>query len=100
MKITFKFNILITFALIAYLVILSPISENNPTPLLVESIFPGNSAAQILAGLLSITLGMIASLLIIRSLWNRLFPHLCGWKEINLAESYAISIFVAMFVIQ
>lgn len=100
MKVTVKFNILITLALIGYAALVSPILPDDPTPLLVESLFSESIAGQVIVGLLSAILSIIASMYIIRALWNRLFPHLCEWNEINLAESYAISIFGAMFVMQ
>jgi hypothetical protein len=100
MKVTVKFNILITFALIGYAALISPILPDDATPLLVESLFAESLTAQIIVGLLSAILSIIASMYLIRAIWNRLFPHLCEWKEINLAESYAISILAAIFVVQ
>jgi len=100
MKVTVKFNILITFALIGYAALISPILPDDATPLLVESLFTESLTAQIIVGLLSAILSIIASMYLIRAIWNRLFPHLCEWKEINLAESYAILILAAIFVVQ
>ena len=41
---------------------------------------------------------VIISRLITRSLWNRLITRLSGGQEINLAETYALSLFFGMFV--
>lgn len=100
MKVSVQFNIGMTFALIGYAVIISPVLIDDPTPLLVESMFPESVTLQVVVGLVSGILGIIAGMYIVRALWNRLFPSLCGWKEITLAESYAVSLLVAMFVIQ
>ena len=100
MKVTVPFNIGMTFALIGYSVIISPILLDDPTPLLVESLFPESVTFQLVVGVISGILGVIAGMYIVRALWNRLFPSLCGWKEITLAESYTISLLCAMFVIQ
>ena len=88
-----------TFALVGYAAIISPVLLDDPTPLLVESIFPDSVVLQVVVGLISGVLGIIAGMYIVRALWNRLFPSLCGWKDITLAESYAISLLAAMFVI-
>jgi len=98
MKITIKFNIGMTFAVIGYGLLLYPILSD--TPLLIDSLIPENSALQFIVVILSVGLAIPASMYIIRSLWNRLFPNLCGWKEINLAESYALSLFLGVFLIQ
>jgi hypothetical protein len=42
--------------------------------------------------LISVVLAAVAGTFIFRALWNRLFPHLCGWKPVNLAESYAFAL--------
>ena len=99
MKVTVQFNIGMTFALVGYAAIISPVLLDDPTPLLVESIFPDSVVLQVVVGLISGVLGIIAGMYIVRALWNRLFPSLCGWKDITLAESYAISLLAAMFVI-
>ena len=98
MKVTIKFNVAMTFAFFGYAVIVSPVLLDNPTPLMVESFFPDNELLQFLTLLLSFVFSIVISMYIIRALWNRLFPNLCGWKEINLAECYAMSLFLAMFL--
>jgi hypothetical protein len=98
MKITIKFNIGMTFAVIGYSLLLYPLLSD--TPLLIDSLIPGNLTLQFIIIILSIGLAIPASMYIIRALWNRLFPNLCGWKEINLAESYALSLFLGLFFIQ
>ena len=100
MKITIKYNIMISLALVGYLFVLSPLLSADQTPLLVETIFEENSPAIAIVSLISIVLSVVVSMLIIRSLWNRLFPKLCNWYEINLAESYALSLFFTVFLLE
>jgi len=99
MRVTIKYNILITLAMIGYIVVLSPFLEDEETTMLLESMLEGALVPMILLGGVSLVLGVIISMLIIRSLWNRLFPRLCNWSEINLAESYALSVFVMLFFV-
>tara|TARA_Y100000385_G_C12752827_1_gene491704 strand:+ start:130 stop:438 length:309 start_codon:yes stop_codon:yes gene_type:complete len=100
MKITIKYNIAISFALIGYMFLMCPILGDTEAPMLVETLFPDDLILQVTIGIASTVASTIAGMYIIRSLWNRLFPHLCNWKEINLAESYALSIFSTMFLIE
>ncbi len=87
-----------TFAFIGYSFLLFPILSDEP--LLIDSLFPESSALKFVLIISSVGLSIPASMYIIRALWNRLFPNLCGWKEINLAESYALSLFLGMFLMQ
>ena len=87
-----------TFAVIGYFLLLCPILSD--TPILVDSLFPENLSLRFIVIISSVGLSIPASMYIIRALWNRLFPNLCGWKEINLAESYALSLFLGVFLIQ
>ena len=96
MKITTKFNVGITFAVIGYFLLLYPILSDKPIG--VDSLFPENLPLRFIVIILSIGLSIPASMYIIKALWDRLFPNLCGWKEINLAESYALSLFLGMFL--
>lgn len=99
MPITIKYNVLVTLAFFGYMIVLSPLFPDTEIPLLVESIYEESVAAGIIVTLLSLILGIAISMYLIRSLWNRLFPKLCGWSVISLAESYALSIFLAIFVV-
>ena len=99
MKITIKYNIGITFAFVAYLFAACPILVDDETPLLVQTLFPNSVAIQVVVGVISVVCSTVILMYITRSLWNRLFPGLCGWKHINLAESYALSILVALFIV-
>ena len=100
MKITIKYNIMISLALVGYVFVLSPLLIDDQTPLLVETICEGNIPAIAIVSLISVVLSIVVSMLIIRSLWNRLFPKLCNWNEINLAESYALSLFFTVFLLE
>jgi hypothetical protein len=100
MKITIKYNIMMSLALIGYVIVLSPLLIDDQTSLLVETICEGNIPAMAIVSLISIVLSIVISMLIIRSLWNRLFPKLCNWNEINLAESYALSLFFTVFLLE
>lgn len=100
MKITLKFNIGMTFAVIAYALLLSPVLSGDDKPMLIEHFIPDSIALQIVGGLFSVASAVVALMYIVKTLWNRLFPSLCGWKEINLAESYALSLFFGVFFIQ
>jgi hypothetical protein len=85
---------------IGYALLLLPVLSDDPAPLVVDVIFPDSILLQALVSSLSAGGAVAASMYIVRALWNRLFPHLCGWKEINLAESSAISLFFGLFSIQ
>ena len=99
MNVTIKFNVGMTFAVIGYGLLLSPIQPNDPMPMLIKLLLPENLVLQYVGLILSVSLAILASMYIVKVLWNRLFPNLCGWKEINLAESYAISLFFTLFLI-
>ncbi len=86
-----------TFAVIGYCLLLYPILSDEPS--LVDTLFPENPLLRFIVLISSFGLSIPASMYIIRALWNRLFPNLCGWKEINLAESYALSLFLGVFLI-
>jgi hypothetical protein len=92
MRVTVPFNIGMTFALIGYMTLLFPMMPAEDAPMLAESMFPDSEPMQILAMLISVVLAAVAGTFIFRALWNRLFPHLCGWKPVNLAESYAFAL--------
>jgi hypothetical protein len=92
MRVTVTFNISITLALIGYSIFNALASTVDTMPLMVEQLFPGRDGLQWTTLLLSIVLGTIVYVLLFRALWNRLFPHLYGWKTISLAESYAFAI--------
>lgn len=96
MRVTVPFNIGVTLAVIGYLILLAPTLPDESAPMVVEGMFPGRDGLQAATLLLSIVLSTIAYMFIFRAVWNRLFPHLCGWKPINLAESYAFSIMIAV----
>ena len=96
MRVTVPFNIGMTLSVIGYLVLLAPTLPEESEPMVVEWIFPEREGLQAATLLLSIVLSTIAYMFIFRAVWNRLFPHLCGWKPINLAESYAFSIMIGL----
>ncbi len=98
MRVTVPFNIGMTFALIGYAILLFPVMPAEDAPVLAESMFPDSEPMQILAMLISVVLATVAGTFIFRALWNRLFPHLCGWKPVNLAESYAFSFVAAVLM--
>ncbi len=100
MKVTIRFNIGMTLAFIGYAVLVTPMLSYDSAPLLIESMFPDDVIVRITVGILSVASAIAASVYIVRALWNRLFPHLCGWKEITLAESYAVSLFGSIFLIR
>lgn len=58
--------------------------------------FPGRDGLQAATILLSFVLSTIVYMFLFRAVWNRLFPHFCGWKPINLAESYAFSVMIVL----
>lgn len=92
MRVTVAFNIGMTLAAIGYATLLFPTFTDDPTRWMVESMFPERLEMQAATVLLSIVLATIVFMFLFRAVWNRLFPHLCGWKPINLAESYAFSV--------
>lgn len=100
MKVTIKFNVGMTFALIGYAFLLSPLMPDESSPMIVESLLPNHEGLQFVIIILSAVSSVVVGMYICRALWNRLFPSLCGWKEITLAEAYAVSLFAAMFVIE
>jgi hypothetical protein len=100
MKVTIHFNNGMTFASIGYGLLLAPMFSDDSSPLLIETMFPENVVCQIIVGILSVVSAIVASMYIVKALWNRLFPSLCGRKEISPAESYAMSLFIGIFLIQ
>lgn len=98
MRVTVPFNIGMTMALIGCAILLFPTwTDEETAPLMVEWMFPERDGLQAATILLSIVLSVIVYMFAFRAVWNRLFPHLCGWKPINLAESYAFSIMIGLF---
>ena len=100
MIVTVRFNIWMTVAMIGYILLIAPFHRDDSTPMLIESLFPENILLKIVVGFFSVVFGVSAFMFIVKALWNRLFPHLCGWKAINLAESYAISLLIGIFLIK
>ncbi len=98
-EVTIKYNIGITFALIAYVATVSPFMESDPPKTFIDGLLASKPLLALLVAALSIIVSTVVSMFIIRSLWNRLVIKLSGWKEINLAESYALLLFFAIFFI-
>ena len=98
MRVTVPFNVGMTFAVIGYLLLLLPGMPADDPPSIAEAAFPDSDAMQVVLMLNSGLLAMVAGMFILRALWNRLFPHLCGWKPINLAESYALSLVLTVMI--
>ncbi len=99
MKVTTKYNILMTLAFLGYIILLSPFLEDDSTPLILDSICGDSVTWTLIISSLSLILSTIVLMMITRSLWNRLFPNLCGWKNLSYAESYALSLIFSMFTV-
>ena len=94
-SVTLKYNIGITFVFIAYAALSAPFMPDDDSALLISSIFEKFPAYAVVIGMVTLFLSLLVFMYAVRSIWNRLFPKICGWKEINLAEAYAISMIVA-----
>ena len=92
-EVTVKYNILITLAMIGYMIVSLPWMYSESERMIIDDLADISPIFATVAGIISFVLGIFISMLILRSLWNHLMPKLCGWKELNLAESYALSIF-------
>lgn len=98
-RVTVRFNVGMTFASLGYTALLFPINaEEDSSPLILESFFQDSPFLTFCALIVLLVLAVAAWMFIARALWNRLFPRLCGWNEITLAESYALSLLIAIFV--
>ncbi|EDM26176.1 hypothetical protein LNTAR_16553 [Lentisphaera araneosa HTCC2155] len=96
--VSIKYNIAMTFAFMAYIIVLAPLTEADSPKLLIEDLGVTNLFVALLAIVLCLIISVFISMLITRSLWNRLISRLSGWQEINLAEAYALSLFFGTFV--
>jgi hypothetical protein len=98
-NVTISYNIVMTFAVVGYAFLMSPFWSSTSGPTIIADWLPENWLGQFLVTVVAGVLGIVASMYIVRSLWNRLFPRLCGWREVNLAEAYALSLLGSMFLI-
>ena len=90
---------MITFAMIGYCLASVPFMTMEEGPkMLIEEIGEISPMLAWGIGALFMVIGVFISMLVIKSLWNRMFTRVCRWKEINLAESYALTIFAAMLL--
>ena len=97
-SISTQYNASMTLALACLVLSHYPLKEQNNTVLVIES-FAGNDPAMYIGlPVLGLVISIVISMHMIKSLWNRTFVNLCNWKVINLAESYAIILFFAIFV--
>jgi hypothetical protein len=90
---------MMTFAVVGYALLMSPFWSSAPEPTIIDGWLPENWLIQLFIIIAASVLAIVASMYIVRSLWNRLFPRLCGWREVNLAEAYALSLLGSMFLI-
>ena len=97
-KVTISYNIGMTLVFFLYAVFYAPFMPDDETPIMIEGFFEDSPAIAFAIAAIGFTATLVIFMYAIRSLWNRLFPQLCGWKEIGLAESYALGIFVAFLV--
>ncbi|MEM8639843.1 MAG: hypothetical protein AAGG51_13655 [Cyanobacteria bacterium P01_G01_bin.54] len=95
MKITTKFNIWMTFVFIVHEILLLIFEPDDDSSYFLNSMFRNAPILGMAIALLLLTIAIVISIYCTRALWNRLFPHLCGWQKISLAESYALSLFLA-----
>ena len=84
-----------TVVFILYAVLLAHFSKYGDSPMVIVTFVKAFPAIGISVGVFCLILSLAVFMYAVRSLWNRIFPKICGWKEIDLAEAYAISMIVA-----
>jgi len=77
-----------------YGILISPFAEYEHAPLIITKLFESAPGVAVAVGILCIVLALVVFMYAVRSLWNRIFPKICGWKEIGLTEAYAISMLI------
>ena len=93
MKVTVKFNVLITLGAFIYIWVVGFFIPEDTRPSPLESLSEGDSVMFLISLVFFLGLSMAIGMYLTRSIWNILFPRLCGWKEISLEEAYALMIF-------
>jgi hypothetical protein len=94
-QVTIKFNIGLTFVFFLYAALHYPFMEETVVPM--DKIFESTPGLAFGILFLIIPISLIIFMHAVKAVWNRLFPKLCGWEEIGLAEAYALSLLVAFF---
>lgn len=95
MRITTTFNIWMTLLALVYSILASMSDNHDGSVSLLDVLLNNDPIWGVPLALFLFAVILILPMYCIRALWNRLFPHLCGWKPISLAESYALSLIFA-----
>lgn len=93
-QVTIKYNIGITIVYLLYRLkdyLVTPAEG----PILLDPVFEQSPLGAFAVIFAIMFVAIPVFMYSVRSLWNRIFPQLCGWKEIGLAESYALGIIAA-----
>jgi len=101
MKLSLKYNFAITIAAV-FIGVLEATMVGEPPSDLVYWIF-GREIRDPVSGL-TLTLTILpvlfyASMLLLRSLWNKLIVHIINAREIDLSQAYALIIFFGVFTV-
>lgn len=95
MKITVRFNAWMTLAILVQRTILGAEPDETGRSWILHRFLDRLEWPPLLVGLVVVPLMLsawLANMFLIRALWNRLFPRICGWNPIRLCEAYAMSL--------
>ena len=96
MRITTRFNVAMTFAVFALVLLVHPEQSMRTRFFVIETLFPEIGWPRVTAMFVLMVLRFVVPMYLIRTIWNRLLPWLCGWREIRLAEAYALSLMASL----
>lgn len=99
MKITIRFNVAMTLAILVQHSILELGPGEGERPWILRTILDTldwTPMAKAITAFFLILSAWMANMFLCRALWNRLFPRLCGWNPIRLSEAYALSLLLGL----
>lgn len=70
MNVTISYNIMMTFAVVGYALLMSPFWSPASEPTIIEGLIPDNWLSQFFITITAGVLAIVASMYIVRSLWN------------------------------
>ncbi len=96
-QVSVKFNIGLSLVFFLYAALQYPFHEQTVVPM--DKVF--DKSPSLAFGILTFVFITTVPIFMyaVKALWNRIFPKLCGWEEIGLAEAYALGLLVAFFYI-
>lgn len=84
------FNLLMTVVVIIFQGLVMSLLPVNPAPSALALLTQNHPVIRGVLFVCILVSYMIIGMYAVLSLWNRVFPHVCGWTQISLAEAYAI----------